>query len=193
MMATRVRLNASAEYQRVVDAFKKTQPNATVVSVERIQNLGLWQSYAAKRQTLLLRGKAEGVHASKLKEYERPMLFHGTSDWASAKIIDQGFNRSFCGKNATAYGKGVYFARHSHYSSNPKYSTPDANGVQHMFACRVMVGEFCLGRPNMVTPDVRKGNTLFDSTVDRLENPTIYVTYHDAQAYPDYLIHFKLA
>merc|ERR1719181_2574777 len=153
MMATRVRLNASAEYQRVVDAFKKTQPNATVVSVERIQNLGLWQSYAAKRQTLLLRGKAEGVHASKLKEYERPMLFHGTSDWASAKIIDQGFNRSFCGKNATAYGKGVYFACDSAYSASTTYSRPNQAREQHMFLCRVVVGEFCQGRSNALAPD----------------------------------------
>lgn len=177
------------EYQTVQDAFLASLGGtATVVGVDRVQNTSMWQSYAVKRQTMLMRDPANPVD-----QLERKFLFHGTTAATLPKIVDQGFNRSFCGKNATAYGKGVYFARHSHYSSNPKYSTPDANGVQHMFACRVMVGEFCLGRPNMVTPDVRKGNTLFDSTVDRLENPTIYVTYHDAQAYPDYLIHFKLA
>jgi len=190
-MATRVRLNASAEYQRVVDAFKKTQPNATVVSVERIQNLGLWQSYAAKRQTLLLRGKAEGVHGAKLREYERPMLFHGTSDWASAKIIDQGFNRSFCGKNATAYGKGVYFALNSSYSASDQYSPPAGDGIKRMFVCNVLTAETCRGKHDQLVPDARKGNLLFDSTTDNMANPNMFITYHDAQAYPAYIIQFR--
>ena len=60
-----------------------------------------------------------------------------------------------------------------------------------MFACRVMVGEYCFGKSNVLTPDVREGNTLFDCTVDNISNPSIYVTYHDSQAYPEYLIHFK--
>ena len=43
--------------------------------------------------------------------YERVWLFHGTDEDTVKKIVQQGFNRSFAGKNATAYGKGVYFAR----------------------------------------------------------------------------------
>ena len=42
---------------------------------------------------------------------ERAWLFHGTTEATSAKIQVDGFNRSFSGKNATLYGKGVYFAR----------------------------------------------------------------------------------
>ena len=38
-------------------------------------------------------------------------LFHGCGPDVVDKILQQGFNRSFCGKNATFYGKGVYFAR----------------------------------------------------------------------------------
>merc|ERR1712167_489021 len=49
--------------------------------------------------------------------FERRWLFHGTDQDTVPKITQQGFNRSFCGKNATAYGKGVYFARDSEYSS----------------------------------------------------------------------------
>ena len=33
----------------------------------------------------------------------------------------------------------------------------------------------------------------YDSTVDRTHDPTIFVTYHDAQAYPEYLVRFKWA
>ena len=31
---------------------------------------------------------------------------------------------------------------------------------------------------------------LYDSTVDDVTNPTIFVTYHDAQPYAEYLIKF---
>jgi hypothetical protein len=32
---------------------------------------------------------------------------------------------------------------------------------------------------------------LFDTTVNNVANPSIYVTYHDAQSYPEYLITFR--
>ena len=32
---------------------------------------------------------------------------------------------------------------------------------------------------------------LFDTTVDTVTNPSILVAYHDAQAYPEYLVSFK--
>lgn len=107
------------------------------------------------------------------------------------KIVQQGFNRSFCGKNATMYGKGVYFARDAEYSARPTYSRANAMGIQHMFLCRVTVGEFCLGKRDALTPDVREGHRLYDTTVNDIKQPGIYVTYHDAQAYPEYLVKFK--
>ena len=106
------------------------------------------------------------------------------------KIVEQGFNRSFCGRNATVYGKGVYFARDARYSAQPQYSERDAHGHQHIFACRVVVGEYCLGKCDARTPDERSGHTLYDSTVNNLGSPSIFVTYHDAQAYPEFLIKF---
>ena len=60
-----------------------------------------------------------------------------------------------------------------------------------MFLCRVMTGEFCLGDSSFLTPPARTGVILFDSTVDNVANPSIFVTYHDAQAYPEYLVKFR--
>ena len=63
-------------------------------------------------------------------------FFHGSdADTLMNKISAQGFNRSFAGKNATMYGKGVYFARGSYYSARTTYSRPDAQGVQRMLMC----------------------------------------------------------
>jgi hypothetical protein len=45
--------------------------------------------------------------------------------------------------------------------------------------------------PRRLTPDVRDGLNLYDTTVNNVADPSIYVTYHDAQAYPEYLVKFK--
>ena len=103
------------------------------------------------------------------------------------KIVKQGFNRNFgfkeVNKNAlTMYGKGVYFALNASYSSQQRYSKPNSAGEQQMFACRVLVGEYSQGRQDQPTPDVRQGAVLYDSTVDDVNKPEIFVVYHDAQA-----------
>merc|ERR1719440_1302060 len=180
---------AGAERQQAVDAFM-TSLNASkvqIVKVERVETMSLWQSFAVKRQTVLQREKDKSAST----RLERVWLFHGTTEDIVPKITQQGFNRSFCGRNATMYGKGVYFARDSSYSASKAYSAPDASGVQRIFLCRVVVGEYCQGRKDAVAPDVRAGHTLYDTTVDNMRQPGIFVTYHDAQAYPEYLIHFK--
>ena len=89
------------------------------------------------------------------------------------------------------WGYGSYFARDASYSSSPTYSRPNHKGFQHMFLCRVVVGEFCKGQRDALTPDVRAGHQLYDTTVNDMKSPSIYVTYHDAQAYPEYLVRFK--
>lgn len=123
----------------------------TVLKVERIQHLALWQSYVVKRQIVCSRmtGHVAGDEASKkeaLQRFERKWLFHGTNKDIMDKILQQGFNRSFCGKNATAFGKGVYFARDASYSADRTYAVPDSQGKQYMMACRVVVGEYCKGQ-----------------------------------------------
>merc|ERR1712070_564383 len=132
-----------------------------------------------KRQTVLTREK-DDTNAGKVtnvSRFERQWLFHGTDEDTVPKIITQGFNRSFCGKNATMYGKGVYFAGDAEYSARTNYSRPNANGVQHMFLCRVVVGEYCLGKRDALTPDVRKDHLLYDTTVNDMSNQAIFVTY----------------
>ena len=51
---------------------------------------------------------------------------------------------------------------------------------------------FCVGRYGL--EDLHDPtNELCDSTVDDVSNPSIFVTYHDAQPYAEYLIKFKEA
>ena len=121
------------------------------------------------------------------------LLFHGTSPDAVLKINMRSFNRGYCGKHDAVYGNGMYFARDASYSGHTVYSPQDNAGMRFMYLARVFVGECALGSKGMVEPpQLPSGNgQTYDSTVDQAENPSIFVAYHDAQAYPQYLITFK--
>lgn len=86
--------------------------------------------------------------------------------------------------NPIAHIAGVYFALDACYSAYPKYSAPDDENVQRIFVVDVLVGEYCVGKVDAVQPDERpdKENELFDSTVDNLDDPSLFVTFNDAQA-----------
>merc|ERR1711988_1307707 len=159
-----------------------------ITKIERIQNLSLWQSFAVKRIQIINRDETDGGH-----RLEKVWAFHGSDADTVPKISQQGFNRSFCGKNAVVYGKGVYFAKNASYSASDTYSRPDHNGIKRMFMCRVAHGEYCLGKNGALTPDVLDPatNRLYDSTVNNMHDPIMWVTYHDAQAYPEYLVQFR--
>lgn len=196
----------SHEFDDVVNYFLKNlgdhRNNFDVVQVERIQNLSLYQSYAVKKQTIQTRvshdpsgpsASSSSLSTSSRRDIERRWLFHGTRSHVVDKICSQGFNRAFAGHNAVMYGKGVYFATDSSYSCSSIYSTPDADGIQRMFLCRVVVGDFCVGKPGQLTPDPKPDNPLelYDSTVNNLASPRIFVVYHDAQSFPEYLVSFR--
>lgn len=85
----------------------------------------------------------------------------------------------------TAYGHGSYFAR------DFKYSTGYGQGT--IFYAKVLTGNFTVGASQMkVAPDldISKG-TKYDSVVNDLANPAIYVVFSDNHAYPAYLITYN--
>ena len=170
----------AAEYIEAAKLFTDSVKGATIVKIERIQNLGQWALYQVRKKEVSARGKPPN----------ELLLFHGTDAETVPKIIRNSFNRSYCGKNATAYGQGVYFARSASYSASDTYSKPGSDGSKRMFLCRVCVGEYCVGSASMkVAPN--KDVDAFDSTVDHEASPSLYVVYHDAQAYPEYLLTFR--
>ena len=58
--------------------------------------------------------------------------------------------------------------------------------------CNVIVGDYCVGKVNAPTPDPRPDNqnATYDSTVNDIDDPILFVTFNDAQAYPAYLLEF---
>ncbi|XP_039465741.1 protein mono-ADP-ribosyltransferase PARP14-like [Oreochromis aureus] len=177
---------SSAEYQSVKEAFKRTVTK-TVMKIERLQNVHLRRAYEAQKKHISDKNVQEGGAGEKL-------LYHGTTRENCHSIMTTGFNRSFAGQNATAYGHGTYFAVNASYSAQSTYSKPAADGSRLMFVARVLTGVFTQGKGSMKVLPLRNNqqpHNRFDSAVDKMDNPSMYIVFHDNQAYPDYLITFK--
>uniref|UniRef100_A0A4W5QZ91 Poly [ADP-ribose] polymerase n=1 Tax=Hucho hucho TaxID=62062 RepID=A0A4W5QZ91_9TELE len=119
-------------------------------------------------------------------------IFHATSQGTIERFINNGFNRSYAGKNYALYGNGTYFAVNASYSAADKFSVPDGEGRKLMYLCRVLNGHLKKGEPVMKEPPFIDGSEIrrHDSTTNDTSNPTEFVVFHKCQAYPEYLITF---
>uniref|UniRef100_A0A3B3WK69 Poly [ADP-ribose] polymerase n=1 Tax=Poecilia mexicana TaxID=48701 RepID=A0A3B3WK69_9TELE len=173
----------SNEYQKVASDFLKTA-NYTIHKIERVQNLYLWNAYSVCRQRILAKnGQAELCEKS---------LYHGTSAESCNCIERDRFDRSYAGAHAAAYGKGVYFAVNAEYSAK-RFSPPDQSGMKRLYVARVLTGRYTLGKSSMKAPPPRGADPTdcFDSLVDNTQQPTMFIVFHDDQAYPEHLITFS--
>jgi hypothetical protein len=95
---------------------------------------------------------------------------------------------------AVVYGRGVYFAPNFSYSAQNTYAVPDMSGRKHVYQTRVLTGHYTVGNQSYIVPPLKTGSATsadrFDSVVDRQNNPQVFVTFNDTQAYPEYLIVF---
>ena len=91
------------------------------------------------------------------------------------------------------YGNGTYFATESSYSAGGGYSKPDGSGLKRMYLARVLTGVYTVGKKGLKVPPDLPGEdkVMYDSVVDNVSNPTMFVVFNDCQAYPEYLVSFK--
>ncbi|XP_056407606.1 protein mono-ADP-ribosyltransferase PARP10 [Hyla sarda] len=178
----------SEEYNRVLEPFLSTlhnlRPVTQVLQVQKVQNTLLYKQYQLKKQSML--GQYPGMSIERT-------LYHGTTENGAKEICHRGFNRSFCGKNATLYGHGVYFAVESTISARDIYSPPSSEGNKYILVAQVLTGEFTAGKEDMKTPPIKTDTVgdvpqRYDSLADHLQDPAIFVIFNDTQAYPQYLI-----
>ncbi|XP_065494136.1 protein mono-ADP-ribosyltransferase PARP14 [Caloenas nicobarica] len=172
------------EYLNVQEKFKKTCPNFVIEKIERIQNPILWQTYQTKKIAVCAKNK--------YKVNER-LLFHGTAASSLRTINYSGFNRGFAGQNAAHFGNGTYFAVDACYSAQDTYSKPDTNNRRYMYLARVLTGQYCAGSKGLIMPPPKNPSDptdRYDSVVDDVNNPTMFVIFNDHEAYPEYLITF---
>ncbi|XP_026516150.1 protein mono-ADP-ribosyltransferase TIPARP-like [Terrapene carolina triunguis] len=120
-------------------------------------------------------------------------LFHGTAAGAVPAICKHNLDPRLSGKHAAIYGQGSYFARRASYSH--RYAPPAEAGLRHVFLCKVLVGRSALGQPALRRPPPLDpgdpANDLYDSCVDSLSDPQIYVVFDNDQCYPYFLLQYR--
>lgn len=88
----------------------------------------------------------------------------------------------------------MYFAVDAGYSASDTYSRPDGQKHKRMYLCKVLTGEYTVGKRGMKVPPPKQeqqSHILFDSVVNNVGDPMIFVVFNDTQCYPAYLITFK--
>ncbi|CAF1335515.1 unnamed protein product [Adineta steineri] len=161
------------EWNTIVEEFNKTMSGIyrRINRIDHIRNDRWHKQYIIHRD----------YFQNRLNINTEKFLYHGCSAKAADSIINDYFNRSLSGENGTKYGCGVYFSSNANYSHT--YSIPNNRGERCMFFVRVLIGKSILGNTNMkVCP------SNYHTTTD---GEHIYVTYHDTQAYAQYLIHYQ--
>ncbi|XP_072528758.1 protein mono-ADP-ribosyltransferase PARP12-like isoform X2 [Salminus brasiliensis] len=170
------------DYARVHVHFHKTMKNFSILKIERVQNKKLWEDFQTKREQMKKVKKDK-----KYAEGER-FLFHGTRSMLIDDICLQNFDMKVSGANGTVYGQGSYFAKDAKYS----HDHTDNLDRRFMFMCRVLVGQYTRGASHYSCPPAKDSTgTLYDSCVNDVREPTIYVVFNKTQVYPEFLITYE--
>ncbi|KAI1905461.1 hypothetical protein AGOR_G00016430 [Albula goreensis] len=174
--------DSSTEFQQVELLFKRTMSRSTIRRILRIQNPSLYRVFQWQKELMQKKNEGKGV--------DQQLLFHGT-DWSLVSAIcEQNFDWRICGIHGTHYGKGSYFARDASYSD--RYSKSSDRGTKSMFVVQVLVGEYTKGDRSYLRPPPKGSKQgFYDSCVDSVTNPTIFVIFEKHQIYPEYIIEYS--
>jgi len=199
---------ASEEFRRVAAIFKAfpPEPPAYVLSsetnwehlpiykIDRVENGCQLEGNSVPYRDALRRSLQEqGVKFDSATH--ACWAFHGAGQEAVASIVNDpvaGFQPLVSGsRNAAVWGSGTYFARDAKYVADGQFCPRGPDGTRCMLLCLLNLGMPCLG------DSLHKGNLPFrqkphryNSSVDCLSSPEVYVIQHPGAAVPAYLITF---
>lgn len=173
------------EFDEVAKKFKSTMSNASIVQIQRVQNQAMHQAFLLQLSTL--KKQLKGWDGDTM----RRKLWHGTQ--AVEAIVNSedgyGFLPLLSGTATGAiWGDGTYFARDARYSND--YARRLPSGQKQMILCDVLVGQSAKGAKAMkmcpVVPNEKYKR--YNSLVNSVDEPSIFVIQHSNQAYPSYLL-----
>ena len=132
------------------------------------------------------------VHESPQDTANEMRLFHGTKTDLVDTICKQNFDWRVPIKHGKKYGHGSYFAVKA--SLSHRYTETGIDGEsKSMFLARVLVGSYTAGKSHYRRPP-GKGTApesdLYDSCVDDVANPSIFVVFNMDQYYPEYVVKY---
>lgn len=166
-----------AEFVMVAKMIQVTCRERAVVKVSKIINPVQYFRYTHWCDMLRLKFPAMDLN-------ER-YAFHGTNEKAIEAIVKEGFKYRFNSRHL--FGRGSYFSTNASYSLDPQFASPNANGEQHVIVTRICVGKTVQGTQNLF-PSM---DDSYQTAVDDMYLPTMYVTFHDDQTFPEFLVALK--
>ncbi|XP_078489421.1 protein mono-ADP-ribosyltransferase PARP14-like isoform X2 [Ciona intestinalis] len=179
----------SDEFKEVLKEFRQSSSFIkSVVKLQRLQHPFQYDQFHSREKVV----ETELKSRNKTQLPVTRRLFHGTSPESCEKICKEGFNRSYAGKNATKYGKGMYFAVNSSYCHDNGFAQ-QGTGNCHMFLAEVVTGEFGQGSRDCIeAPSTSSGNKeSCHSAVDNTTNPSMFIVFRDYCVYPHYLLSYQ--
>lgn len=116
-------------------------------------------------------------------------VFHGTPEETTARAIwTLGFDLRMQGQHGSAMGGGLYFARASNYSHC--YTRPSSGGLRCMFYVGIVVGRMTDHRGPLPMDANNPYSASYDTRVDSISSPNVYVIADSHQCYPEFLIEY---
>jgi len=164
-----------------------------ILKVERVINKKLWDRYAFQRRE---------VADSNNNNPDERMLFHG-SPFVNA-IVQKGFDERHAYIGGM-FGAGIYFAQHSSKSNQYVYGIGGGSGCpmhkdRSCYECQrqIILSRVTLGKPFIQFTAVKMAHAppghhsvIGKPNAGGLSYPE-YVVYRGEQAYPEYLITYKI-
>lgn len=159
-------------YDKIDILIKNSYPNSCILYIDEICNNELLDKYNNRKDELLIKRNGN------IRELQ---LFHGTKHSNINSIAKNGFRSE--SNQRSVYGIGTYFSTQANYSKD--YSDRDTEDISYMFVCNVLIGNCTVMSCNSTI-----NTELFDNSVNKIENPNIYVTPYNDGCIPKYLVAF---
>jgi len=190
---------ASEEFQAVEKIFRANPLGKTynfgndwgqarLVGVDRIENRG--QQMGADNYYERVKNSLAQQNIDFVNGVHTRWLFHGSSAVDSIISDDlSGFKALM--SSAALWGRGIYFARDAQYPDDHGIVRQDERGVREVLLCLVVTGMSVLGDPSYrMEPQRNQTSHRYNSFVDSLSNPEIFVVTQSSAALPVYVVRY---